>query len=1071
MNNLRDELNEEQRIASQAHGFTLVTAGAGTGKTRILANRFINCIDELLSSGKSPTEAVCDIFAVTFTEKATAEMVERVNRIIFERAMKEDNPQWFDVYRALDVSQISTIHSLCQRILSTHPFEAQVDPDFTIQPEIHELRDFTRDFLESVIRGNISKELRIRLYKLLEMNQFYSITRLLPNLFKKRNIYYEHIVKLAEETPEELDKNWVDYLELGKKLEEIQTIAREIEPQVYVLTGKTLEKVNKALSLVLSWNSIPSEDQIEEVLSSLKGLRSKKGNSLLEMLKTLREMICEISGTEKIADYAYFMISLAKLYIAFENFLFRSTDKKHFLDYNDLLIYANHTLNKPEMLKKLKDVVPSYLLIDEFQDISPLQWEILSKLLSKSKGGLMVGDEKQSIFRFQGSEVEVIRDGEKFVRERGYTPIPLKRNYRTLKSLLDPKMNAIFENLFSDAEKPYEARHQPLSSACNNYGNVKSLFQIVSLNGKVNIDIMAKWIMRYVVEILQNDPAIEVRTEDSTRNLEPGDIMVLHYSNNGVSKIVKELRAAGIPAVPVGKGGLYSSHEVKVLLHLLEFLNDQNANGILLSLLQSPLFSIPIGTIVEVTEISNDSLWRKLEQWTESSEAQNEDQRNLIKACKILLQLIDMKAEQSIDEILQHFLFNLGYAKKLCIESGEIAMENILKFLGILVYQVSIHGANLDNILNDIMERKLNDKNSYAMPLQTKNAVRVSTVHKAKGLEAPFVIVVEPSIPKRDRLAIIREIPGKVFVISKRNRDNPVARKANEINSNKFNAEKKRLFYVALTRAKDHLAIVGKNGGEYIKWAYDVPIEKRLLNEDDFEVIHDTDLPIVAKPVTEITQVTFPNEWIWASREIEDNSVKLISVRDAAKEILGIDTKSELSIPLDSSEESSSSSIIWGNVIHKALLQAPFKNSEHLKHIVKTLERIFLTDRNYSKGKLFQILEKFAMSKFHDILTSTNPLKEVPINYRIGNVLIHGFADLVVTDPPEVWDYKTGVNKELQDFYFMQVGIYRCAVARWLAIPPQNIAAKLIHISDSIHSSDIPVDLELPKKLQDIKVS
>jgi hypothetical protein len=74
-------------------------------------------------------------------------------------------------------------------------------------------------------------------------------------------------------------------------------------------------------------------------------------------------------------------------------------------------------------------------------------------------------------------------------------------------------------------------------------------------------------------------------------------------------------------------------------------------------------------------------------------------------------------------------------------------------------------------------------------------------------------------------------------------------------------------------------------------------------------------------------------------------------------------------------------------------------------------------------------------------------------------------------DPPEVWDYKTSVNKELQDFYFMQVGIYRCAIARWLGIPPQNIAAKLIYIGDSIHSLDIPVDLELSKKLQDMRVS
>jgi len=1042
-----EKLNKSQAAAAKASGFTFVRAGAGTGKTRILACRFVNVLADLIACGIPPEEAVTRIFAVTFTEKATAEMVARIGEMLYSLWRDTQALTWYNAYKSFDKAQISTIHSLCRGILARYPFKAGLTPGFDISPQALPIEELVRDFLEDSLKRR--EDLRDIVFFFIRNEALQDLRETIFKIFVNRSKYITHIKILANSDPAELGNAW-------KKLciswfNQIKEEAKKIATELESFDGKAIANARE-LALTITESKFPLEEtdisKIEEFkLSGSYKDPVKKG--LIKRVKELKTNILSLANYELIDDYAYACVNLAKLYLEFEDFVWRGRDKASTLDYADLLILTRELVYSMGD-EIVDDIVPHQLLVDEFQDISPLQWDILHWFFARCKGGLMVGDEKQSIYWFRGAEVETMRKGEKFATEKGFEPVELAENYRTSKGLLEDRLNKIFSVLFNPSENQYEPRHQELVS--RRESAIEPIFEIIPYSPKNCPFKEYQLAARYVLSLLSGEREIFVVDEDSqqARRLHPGDIMVLTRKGDVVFNIIKELRQAGIAAVPLVERGFFDTEEVKTILSLMQFLlNPLENNGALFLLLVSNAFGLKPSEITDKLGINDKSLWMRLKIYAEN--AQDERFDPLCKAYKILAALIDKVDKLPPDKILDEFLFGYGFITALSATTGDTAFENIMKFLG-MVKSASSGGESLSDIVEYLENIAQIGQIGYAKPLKTLDAVRVSTIHSAKGLEAPFVVVVESHGRKDDKVYLCPELEGAVFPKIKK-LDNPIFNRAKSISVAKADAEEKRLFYVALTRAKDHLAVICKNNNTYYKWFFENPVKEGVISERDYQFLDYEDLPPLFEPISEPRPAHIPTYWSLARKPVPRKSLVILSARQAAQIVTGI------RFDEDYHYEMESGSLNWGSLVHQALSLAPFDSAESLKAIAEKI----------GEKSIYPVLMRFFNSEWHEILSKSDNKKEVQLVLRSGNLVVNGVADVVVFSPPMIWDYKTGGrNPDKELFYKTQVNFYRLALASELGIKPNEVKAYLLYIGDEIESVEVEFDENIMKNLEEM---
>lgn len=695
----------------------MISSPAGSGKTEKLARRYIS-----LLRGGSDVER---ILAITFTDKAAAEMKERILNIL----KTEDIDLYERIREKVPRMRISTIHSFCLKLLKRFSLDLGIDPSLDV------LDSFSQDILWS-------------------------------------EAVYESL------------------LEEGK-------------------TGKGLFSETLKREGIKGWNRLYSI--LEEIHKKRPSIELGLKNGII-----IHEDTDESSHLEGI-------ISL------YSNCLERYRKKKldrHLIDYNDLELMAYEAITKnPEWQNVLFsfDEHTDHILIDEFQDTSTLQWKIIDKLTEEWRSGLgakresgirptifLVGDDKQSIYSFRGANVDIFRQAKERLSEwlnNEYHFIEIEENYRSLPTIVN-FVNSLFERIMTPdlIDKPGIVKYSPFKPEREGSGEVRLC--IIESTGNIR-DGRKKEALYVANRINEIIPKIKVYDGNAERNARYADVAILLRSRTHLSIFEEALRQYRIPFIVVKGIGFYQSPEVSILRDILFFLIDQKDDYSLFNILRSPLFNIGYEVILKIASKRPSGvggfLFTLLQRATEDETI---DEREKISMALTLITKWLERAKKVPYAILLEEILNETEGWKYFSEPQR--HKNVKKFLRI-IEGLEFRGLTGLEIREKLIRASLHSEEPKAnINSEEIDAVKIMTIHAAKGLQFPIVFLpcLDEEGYKTDRF--VMEENGDRIIIAYENDSNEKKENPFFVRMKERSVEEdKRLFYVAVTRAMDHLYMSG----------------------------------------------------------------------------------------------------------------------------------------------------------------------------------------------------------------------------------------------------------------------
>jgi ATP-dependent helicase/nuclease subunit A len=883
-----------------------VSANAGAGKTSLLTNRVLG----LLLHGVSPSRILC----LTFTNAAAAEMSNRVLKELgkwvmadkekLEKALTELTgsapPQhlmerarglFASVLEAPEGVRIQTIHSFSQSLLRRFPIEAGVSPHFAVMDNRTEqellkearIRLFDKAQSESpallaslhAIAHGISE---FTVQKLLEeivrfksrfhalFSGYDAVNGAIADVYAQLGISQEVTVEtlLAQHFTYDA-KTLSDLREItallvqGKKddkqtgeglsawLEHAQSPQRSAQIQAYVdsyLTGKGEPRKN-------FFNKDTLSPQQEEAVLAEK----ERVLAFLEPWKTL-----------KVAESTAHMLRVAHELLALYETLKRSQVQ---MDYDDLILTARNLLERPNIapwvLFKLDGGI-DHVLIDEAQDTSPIQWQIVKALTEEFFSGLgrsesdrslfVVGDEKQSIYSFQGADpaalgkmqryfIRRIEDAGMQVQQRA-----LIKSYRSTQAILSAT-DAVFANAatrqgltFDDSQVQHVIHRQ------HYYGLVEMWPLLTPVEDDENAPPPVLQLVRQIASTIRGWLDKGMYIESKKRNIEAGDIMILVRNRHPLADpLIRALKRSGIPVAGHDRMKLDENLAIADLIALGQCLLLPEDDLTLACVLKSPICNLSEDDLFALAHNrGDDRLWTRLYQMANKPP---------FDAAFALLSDLRSRADfVKPYELYAYLLETLGARRRFTGRMGSEYHDPIDEFLGqALLYERS-HTPSLQGFIHWITSSNSEIKRDME---QAHNQVRILTVHGAKGLQAPIVILPDTvGTPPQNDVFLWQE-EGKMmlpFWPRAKGNDNALCASLRQQKRQAALQEYRRQLYVALTRAEDQLYICGaasKKAASEDNWYNLVkaglePVSQKFDHEKG-EGLRLGELPPAAKPV------------------------------------------------------------------------------------------------------------------------------------------------------------------------------------------------------------------------------
>ena len=818
---------EQSAIVRDRGRDVLVTAGAGSGKTRVLVERYVSLLGD---------HRIRDLAAVTFTDAAATEMRERVRREVLTR------PELADHRAELDEAVIGTIHSLCRRILREHPVEAAIDPAVRVLPDDEaefEIITACVDALEEAADTNDHRALAIR-----EIG-VYGLTNHLPQMVRRRDEVEAAYRALPGNTPASWATHVRALLEIGAR-DAVEKARPQLVEWVSWLegahTGPGDDALSRSLAEVLSAIGNPAEgdwdDLLERVLDAGPRIKLTGGSArnwgyslddVKDTMRCLRETANRLGRMPRWNEHDEAALeALASLRDLFEDACNRYAARKRALaalDYLDLEIEAAWMLRShPEVAAAYRARL-RHLMVDELQDTNPSQIAVLDLL---SKGGdtdspvperFFVGDVKQAIYRFRGSDVRSITRLHREVESTG-TIRALSQSFRAHDSLVET-LNILFDTVFGEPEEDFEAPMQAMTGRGPDAPPAPHLTLMPvsseSPGGAKASDherrrVEADAVAAEITSLLERGDAVWDHETQRRRPARPADVAILLRRLSNVHVFEGALESHGVPYRTPAGAGFFTRQEVLDLTNLLGWLVEPDDEIALVGTLRSPLFMVDDQSLLAL----RSSHRRLIDALREPPDGVSEETRTFcIRAAEVLDDLRSKAPFAAPAALLERALALTGYeAVWAPLQGGEQALANIRKFVGI-ARTLSDH--SLDELVTYVRRRRdeLVAREGLAV-LDDSDAVRLLTVHGAKGLEFPIVFVPEGHLRSRESPDEVRwREEGIAPTLSKDlgstgNRRRPgfysyllQRDEAEEA------AEHKRLFYVAATRAADTLYVSG----------------------------------------------------------------------------------------------------------------------------------------------------------------------------------------------------------------------------------------------------------------------
>ena len=856
--------NEQKSAIEGTGGTLLVSAAAGSGKTAVLVERVIRRLTDL----NNPCDAD-KLLIVTFTRAATSEMRERIG-IALSKELKKNptNSHLLRQQMLLPSANICTIDSFCNDLVKENFQMLNINPDFKI------IDDGQRSILANEAVNEVIEELYmqddIQFKELVELlfkgRDDAELARYILNLYEFSMAYPfpKKWLKQAQDaycsTDNSAQSSWgkvtLDYV--ISVLDYCQTLTQNSINLINtddVLADKYLDTFNSDLNQIIKIKEYAKNSDWDSVYNSIhdfdfirlgrlpKGYESPVKDIVTTrrdktIKKLIRETLCDIMccNSQEFEDDVIFLKPLIdKLFEGVYLFSDRFEQKKrekNTLDFSDtthlaielLVSEENGEFKKTSLANELSEKYVE-ILLDEYQDTNMAQ-DILFSSISRDENNLfMVGDVKQSIYRFRQAMPEIfIKKREKFSIFNGENypaVVNLDRNFRSRFGVVG-MVNFVFSQLMSnDVGEVFYDNSEELKYGAEYEKTKNDDAQIHILDtskneetGNARIESEAKYIASLISQMIEN--GFCVRGKDGGQRLATyGDFCILLRSPKGRSEIyAKELLNRGIPAYTDSSGGFFSTYEVQVILSLLRVLDNPLCDIPLLSAMMSPIYAFTPDEISKIRMIDrNAPLYNCIVRCAKNG---NEQCKDFLEEITILRRF---SAALPVCELIRKIYEHTDYTSiVLAMENGENRYANLNLLLDYANNFDSEQANGLCSFIRHIDRLEQNKVELASAGTVSPNAdvVRIMSIHKSKGLEFPVCIIANCSGKfNKESLKNNMILHSKIGVgIKRRNTKNmhefsTIMHTATKLAvENDEISEEMRVLYVAMTRAKEKIITV-----------------------------------------------------------------------------------------------------------------------------------------------------------------------------------------------------------------------------------------------------------------------
>jgi ATP-dependent helicase/nuclease subunit A len=755
--------NQEQRAAIEAGGHVFVSAGAGTGKTLVLVERFANAVcDEGIDVGS--------MLVITYTERAAGELRGRIRRELLDRGRD-------DLARQLDGAWISTIHGFCFRLLKAYPFAAGLDPRFRVlddsQARVLRGEAFERA-LDEFCAGDDPRRLR-----LLATYGAGGLRRMLTGVYETLR---------AAGRPLELD------LGEGPALAQRVDALREAAQCLVDEEGSDEQRAQAARMLEVLERDRQAEDLLDLSEFGTRGGQRERFASYEAARKAVEQSALDELATRDRDLLQELLEGFGRAYAG-------AKERESGVDFEDLQLAARDLLREHEEIRQREAWRFRAVMVDEFQDTNRLQCELIDLVAGDQL--FYVGDEFQSIYGFRHADVNVFRAR----REEAGSVLPLTLNYRSRPEVL-AAVNHLFGSDFGDEFQPLAASGEfpdpVFGTPVELLVTDKASYSGTGTHWRRG---EARAVARRVKELVE------------TGSAKPGEIVLLFAAGTDAEWYEQELRELGLPTYRTTGRGYFGQQQVADLLAYLRLLHNRYDDEALMTVLASPLVGVSNDALVLLRRTaSKRPLFKGLERsLPEGLEPRDE---RLFQAFRQRYErLVAASRTLSLERLCEEIVAAHDYDLAVLAQwDGRRRYANLRKLGRLARSYEELRGADIEGFVRFVREQDEAGAKELEAVAEEEDAdvIRLLTIHAAKGLEFKVVVVADAG---RDRAA-----PGadEILALSDGRFGFRVADPATGVRKpttayeevraasrEEAEAERRRLYYVAMTRAVDRLIVAG----------------------------------------------------------------------------------------------------------------------------------------------------------------------------------------------------------------------------------------------------------------------
>jgi len=1074
----------EQRAAIEATAAeVMVEAGAGTGKTGVMVDRYCRLVCE---RGVSPDA----VLAFTFTDKAAAELRQRI-RAEVERRADGGSERARELGPRLGSAWVTTIHGFCNRLLSAHPVAVGIDPRFRVLDAPETERAAGEAFDEALevflAAGDRDRENTVAAF---EIGGLRAMVIGVHAELRSRGAAQPQL----PEPPEP---------DVQGALRDAAGAAAEALPELKPGSAN-YELLERALTLLEGREDPPGLDQVAALRT---GSKAKPLAAYREAIEAALSRVAEAGEGGRAYRH------IAELLRLFSARFGVAKERRAGIDFEDLQLLAARLLERTEAGAAYRARF-SHLLVDEFQDTNRLQLRLIEALRGPKCQLMVVGDELQSIYGFRHADLDVFRRRREAIEASpsGET-IPLSGNFRSRPEVIGA-VNAIGERLLTDYT-PLRVGAPPAQPEPPGVGPAVEML----LTGREGWD----------EEEIELDPVTDGRTpanqlaearflaarlrELADQGVERGSMVVLLRAFTRLDAHEDSLERAGLRPYVVGGRGYWSQQQVADVCALLATIANPLDDQALLGTLASPACGVSPDTLwlLRAAAGRGRQLWPAVEQAAGLGEDEEtgaerlgqipaEELRLLSRFAKTLTELRRRATSLSLAGLIDAAVTETGYDLAVLMRpAGEMRFANVRKLMRLAADFESAEGRDLRGLLDFLAARADADADAQAATaVEGHDGVRIMTIHSAKGLE--FDVVAIPHLSR----GLLPSTRTPLLTLGREQEEPRVGMQLRRLGARGVNLyaqrelceeaqmreaeEELRLFHVGATRARQRLLLSGViSPSPPSRESHGRAVIERIAAAFEIDREHDSTIAIAAPEPRPGLEATFAPSEIpvrlnlasverartltvvrmeaGGARDPGLGPAPLVAQRPAKSArrplsytAISAHTADATERPLDSDRalreqdgEGSDGGAARGIGVH-ALLEWSQANgwtvpsAELVRRIARSGE---IAHSELGEETLLAPLQAWLGSRFFaERVREATSRTEVPLLIEVAGTVLRGSIDLLVErdgEPPLIVDYKTDrLDGEEIDAhlarYEIQQAIYALAVAEARKVPEVELA-------------------------------